>query len=138
MIVDTARITSSGQVTIPQAIRERFGLHEGVRVLFEETPQGELRVIPLPDKNPVDSWRPMHGVGSIQGLNTKDEARIELTKAGKIEYLRELYARNESMGDRESYRWYARKCGLNDKTVKAYLENPEWTDRAKMGHGRRT
>ena len=138
MLVETARITSAGQVTIPEAVRERFGLRTGMRILFEETPQGELRVSALPDGNPVDAWRPMHGVGSFQGLNTKYDARIELTKAGKIEYLRELYSRFLATGEKHSYRWYAEQCGLSDKTVKSYLESPEWTDRAKAGQGRST
>ncbi|HEX9781498.1 MAG TPA: AbrB/MazE/SpoVT family DNA-binding domain-containing protein [Opitutaceae bacterium] len=36
------KLTSKGQVTIPQALREQFGLHPDTEVTFEATPDGVL------------------------------------------------------------------------------------------------
>ena len=36
------RLTSKGQVTIPRALREQFGLHPATEVAFEATPSGVL------------------------------------------------------------------------------------------------
>ncbi len=44
------KITSKGQVTIPQRIRERYGLLPHHEVAFKETKNGVL-LQPAPDKN---------------------------------------------------------------------------------------
>jgi AbrB family looped-hinge helix DNA binding protein len=36
------KLTSKGQVTIPQALREQFGLHPDTEVIFEAVPDGVL------------------------------------------------------------------------------------------------
>ena len=41
------RITSKGQVTIPQAIREQAGLHPNSEVEFELRPNGEVLIRPV-------------------------------------------------------------------------------------------
>jgi AbrB family looped-hinge helix DNA binding protein len=51
----TATLTSKGQVTIPQAIREALGLDTGARLSFE-LDKGELRVRPLRTKAWADLW----------------------------------------------------------------------------------
>lgn len=56
MLLDSVMVTSNGQITMPRAVRERFGLHEGSRLLFEETPDGELRLRPVGDGAPLDLW----------------------------------------------------------------------------------
>ena len=56
----TATLTSKGQVTIPQAIREALGLDAGMRLSFE-LDGGELRVSPLPSTTWHDLW---HTAGS--------------------------------------------------------------------------
>ncbi len=35
-----SRVTKKGQITIPSVFREKFGIAEGDRVLFEETKEG--------------------------------------------------------------------------------------------------
>jgi AbrB family looped-hinge helix DNA binding protein len=42
-----ATVTSKGQVTIPQSVRERFGITTGTRVEFADRPDGGLELIPL-------------------------------------------------------------------------------------------
>lgn len=44
------KITSKGQVTIPQAVREQAGLHPHSEVNFEVRPNGDvvLRAVPQP------------------------------------------------------------------------------------------
>lgn len=41
------KITSKGQVTIPQAVREQAGLHPHSEVEFEVRPNGEVVIRPL-------------------------------------------------------------------------------------------
>lgn len=41
------KITSKGQVTIPQAVRERAGLHPHSEVEFEVRPNGEVVMRPV-------------------------------------------------------------------------------------------
>ncbi len=38
----TSTISTKGQITVPKAVRDRLGLHPGVRVEFELTPEGAL------------------------------------------------------------------------------------------------
>jgi antitoxin PrlF len=42
-----ATVTSKGQVTIPQDVRERLGIVTGTRVEFVERPDGLVEFIPL-------------------------------------------------------------------------------------------
>lgn len=39
-----ATLTSKGQVTIPQSVRERLGLHTGSRISFEVLPDGRIAI----------------------------------------------------------------------------------------------
>ena len=43
----TSTMTTKGQITIPRAVREQLGLHEGVRLEFVVESDGTLRVRPL-------------------------------------------------------------------------------------------
>ena len=49
------KITSKGQVTIPQAVREQAGLHPHSEVEFEVRPGGEVVIRPV--KKPASSVR---------------------------------------------------------------------------------
>ena len=49
------KITSKGQVTIPQAVREQAGLHPHSEVEFEVRPGGEVVIRPV--KTPASSVR---------------------------------------------------------------------------------
>jgi antitoxin PrlF len=40
----TSRLTQKHQVTIPKDIREKLGLEAGDTVIFEEEPDGEVRI----------------------------------------------------------------------------------------------
>ncbi len=49
------KITSKGQVTIPQAVREQAGLHAHSEVEFEVQPNGDVLIRPV--KAPASSVR---------------------------------------------------------------------------------
>lgn len=42
-----ATLTSKGQVTIPQSVREQLGLHAGSRLSFENLPDGRIAIAPI-------------------------------------------------------------------------------------------
>ena len=62
-------ITSKGQVTIPQRIRNRFGLKPGTAVEFV-TDGGKVQLQPKKrSKHPVDDW--LHrATGTLKGKTT--------------------------------------------------------------------
>lgn len=51
-VIDTAKVTSKGQVTIPNRIRKLLHVHQGASIAFGLTKQG---VVILPCKVTVDS-----------------------------------------------------------------------------------
>ena len=55
MISDTGTIGERGQVTIPKAIRDRFGLRKGTKLEFETTPEGITIRRRRTDSDPV--WK---------------------------------------------------------------------------------
>jgi antitoxin PrlF len=51
------KLTSKGQVTIPRALRERFGLHPATEVTFEAVPEGVLvRAAPAARRRRLQEW----------------------------------------------------------------------------------
>jgi AbrB family looped-hinge helix DNA binding protein len=63
------RITSKGQVTIPQRIRNRYGLKPGTTVEFV-TERGLVQLRARKRvKNPVDDWL-QHATGAAKGKAT--------------------------------------------------------------------
>jgi antitoxin PrlF len=76
----TATLTSKGQVTIPQAIREALGLDAGARLHFV-LENGELRVVPLGSKTWGDLWSTAHGVPRQPGPVDVDAAIQEAIRA---------------------------------------------------------
>jgi len=63
------RITSKGQVTIPQRIRDRYGLKPGTAVEFvAERGKVQLRA-KKSAKSPVDDWL-QHATGASKGKAT--------------------------------------------------------------------
>lgn len=40
--METSILTSKGQLLIPKRLRNKYGITSGVRVIFEETPEGVL------------------------------------------------------------------------------------------------
>ncbi len=55
-----ARITSKGQITIPQEVRRALGVRAGDRLLFESDGKG-MRVRPMRNKSAFSKYR---GIGN--------------------------------------------------------------------------
>lgn len=73
------KVTSKGQVTIPLAIRERYGLTPGTEVEF--VPQGEvLQVKPRKAKGkketPFDLWLAKAAGSAVDGVSTDEFMRL--------------------------------------------------------------
>ena len=66
------RVTTKGQVTIPQRFRRKFGLLPHTDVSFEEA-EGGVTIRPLVDKRALvaDRLRKARGV-AVRGLRTED------------------------------------------------------------------
>ncbi len=77
-IIHTARVTSKGQVTIPNAVRKILNLREGASVAFGLSKEG---IILLPCKVTTESpytakeWKKIEKIASSKGVyyvNSKD------------------------------------------------------------------
>ncbi len=69
VLPDGMLITSKGQVTIPQRIRNRYGLKPGTAVEFV-TDGGKVRIVPKRRaRNAVDDWL-HHATGALKGKAT--------------------------------------------------------------------
>jgi AbrB family looped-hinge helix DNA binding protein len=55
-----ARLTSKGQITVPQEIRKALGVRAGDTLLFEQDGHG-IRVRPVRAKSPFEKYR---GIGT--------------------------------------------------------------------------
>jgi antitoxin PrlF len=62
-------VSQKGQVTIPKAIRDRFGLHDGSVIEFRME-AGKLIVVKLAPRDPLDKWR---GRGRLPNGKSVDE-----------------------------------------------------------------
>ena len=58
----TAKITSKGQITVPNEVRRALGVRPGDRVGSEER-GGEMRVVPIRSESPFAHYR---GIGNPQ------------------------------------------------------------------------
>jgi AbrB family looped-hinge helix DNA binding protein len=56
----TAKITSKGQITVPNEVRRALGVGSGDRLVFEER-GGEMRVMPIRSESPFARYR---GIGN--------------------------------------------------------------------------
>ncbi len=73
--METSRVTTKGQVTIPQKIRERFDIHAGDVLAFVSAEDGTLRVqkLNLPD---VEGAQGRLGViAAAEGITENDVYR---------------------------------------------------------------
>jgi AbrB family looped-hinge helix DNA binding protein len=61
-----ARITSKGQITVPQEIRRALGVHAGDSLLFEQEGT-QVRVRPVRSKSPFEKYRGMGTPGIARG-----------------------------------------------------------------------
>ena len=71
------RITSKGQVTIPQAIRERAGLHPHSEVTFELQANGDVMLRPVqpPQKSVRGAFERVRGsanANEFKGMGTDE------------------------------------------------------------------
>jgi len=65
-----ATMTSKGQVTIPQEIREALGLTQGTQLSFELS-DGELRVRPISRNTWADLWALSAGMAKRPRVDVK-------------------------------------------------------------------
>jgi len=54
--MQTAKVTSKGQITIPKNVREKLGLKTGTGVAFEEK-EGVFYIRKSVIKSPFDKWK---------------------------------------------------------------------------------
>ncbi len=54
--MQTAKITSKGQITIPKKVRDKLGLNTGAGVVFEER-DGMFYIKKSITKSPFDKWK---------------------------------------------------------------------------------
>ena len=75
---DDTTITSEGQVTIPEKIRDELGLEEGSEIEFVVDPDGEFRI--RPKKPPIERLRGVQRTLSKREVDL-DEMRQDAKKA---------------------------------------------------------
>ncbi len=63
----TATVTSKGQITIPQSVRQRLGIDAGHRIEFVEVSDGEFSIKPL-----------IEDVSSLKGLLKKPVKAVSI------------------------------------------------------------
>lgn len=73
----TAKITSKGQITVPNEVRRALGVGTGDRLAFEQR-AGGMRVVPIRAESPFTRYR---GIGN---------PRIGRGKRAIVKWLREL------------------------------------------------
>ena len=69
------RMTSKGQVTIPQRIRNRFGLKPGTAVEFVMEGRKVLLLPKLRTRSPADDWL-FRATGAVKAKTTADVMRL--------------------------------------------------------------
>lgn len=81
--MDTAKITSKGQVTIPKAVRSRMAVREGDRLAFEFDGDGAVRMRPLRSgQKPLRGFLAQHA-GSKPGANADIRQALRARAAAK-------------------------------------------------------
>jgi AbrB family looped-hinge helix DNA binding protein len=68
----TAKITSKGQITVPNQVRRALGVAAGDRLAFEER-TGEMHVIPVRAESPFARYR---GIGN-PGIGSGRRATVK-------------------------------------------------------------
>ena len=69
-----ATVTSKGQVTIPQEVRQRLGLKQGDRVSFELEDGNTVLKPHRSEDNPFKTFE-----GALEGFETKDDINAWLS-----------------------------------------------------------
>ena len=75
----TVKLTTKGQVTIPQQLRKRFGLSPGIEVVFDSTDEGVL-IRPAHDREREIEERLARATGSATVPITTNEI-MRLTRS---------------------------------------------------------
>ena len=71
--METAKITSKGQITVPKRVRSRLAVGPGDQLAFEFDEQGILRVAPI--RNPL---APLRGFLAAEGTGRRlDSEQID-------------------------------------------------------------
>ena len=71
--METAKITSKGQITVPKRVRRKLAVGPGDRLAFEFDEQGILRVAPV--RSPLP---PLHGFLAAEGKGRRlDSEQID-------------------------------------------------------------
>lgn len=98
-IMETSILTSKGQLLIPKRLRDKYGIAPGIKVVFEETPDGVL-VKPMnenyikeivkkvgsffPDKEEYQKWKEEEKALEDRFLNEPVSSyKKDKTKSGK-------------------------------------------------------
>jgi len=71
--MQTATMTSKGQITIPLPVRISLGLNAGCRVAFMETAKGRYEIIPATE--------PVH---ALKGFLQKPDSPVSVEKMNEI------------------------------------------------------
>ena len=73
--METSRVTTKGQITIPQTIRERFDIHAGDVLAFVGTEDGAFRIqkLRLPDVEEVQGH--LGAIAAAEGITEEDVAQ---------------------------------------------------------------
>ena len=72
-VIDVAKVTSKGQVTIPKAIRSLLGLREGDRVLFAASPDGSVSMRNATLQAFDDAQAAFAGAAEEAGIGTDED-----------------------------------------------------------------
>ena len=90
--MELAKVTMSGQITIPVQIRKKLGIKEGDKVMFLE--DGNRVVLLNSSQTALDQLQSaMEGEAEKAGICNEDDV-IELCKNVREELYSERYARN--------------------------------------------
>lgn len=86
----TSTLTTKGQLLIPKKIRTKYGIKSGVKILFEETPDGVV-IRPMNEQ----FFKSFRGILNADG-NLKEEIRKVKDEEKKLENRKlQLPARNK-------------------------------------------
>lgn len=75
-----AKVTSKGQVTVPQEIREKLNLSEGTKILFYQNELGQVVIENANVKAFHDIKHAMEGEAKKAGIHTEDDV-LKLIKS---------------------------------------------------------
>jgi AbrB family looped-hinge helix DNA binding protein len=75
MLVNLAKVSANGQITVPMEIRRRLKLKEGDKVLFIERENGEIVIDNASAMAVVKAQRAFADVAKTAGIGSEDEVQ---------------------------------------------------------------